>query len=121
MTRNLAAALLAGGLLFALSLPAAEAKPVRGTQTCEAKKVDHKIGDKNYSCTHCTNSICQENNGVLSGCGTEHTWKDCEEKKALIRQLLQTVPDLKLDSGTGGTKKLLPFAKPSDKVAPLTQ
>ena len=75
--------LLAAVLFFALSISAAEAAKVRGAQTCEAAKVDHKIGDKTYSCTHCTNSICDDVGGQLSNCGIEHTYKDCVEKATL--------------------------------------
>jgi hypothetical protein len=123
MFQKLATAAVASVFLLAMSVTDAEAKKIRGTQTCDAQKVDRKIGDKNYSCTHCSNSICDDVNGQISNCGIEHTYKDCEEKTAAKTgtTILQTQPDLMLDPGKQGTKKLLPAVKAPGTLAPAVQ
>jgi hypothetical protein len=125
-SKTLALAPLAGALLLAVSLPAAEAKPVRGTQTCDPGKVDHKIGDQMYSCTHCSNSICEEVNGQLTNCGIEHTYKDCTAKASVVNGgLFQTLPSktMTLDPGLQGTspQPFVPITRIPGKAAPLAQ
>lgn len=106
MIAKLSLGLLAGVLALGMSIADADAKKIRGTQTCDADKVDRTIQGKKYSCTHCSNSICDEINGQLANCGIEHTYKDCEEKQAARpgAEILQTLPDLTLDPGKLPTK-----------------
>lgn len=101
MITKLGLGLLAGVLALGMAIGDAEAKKVRGAQTCDAGKVDRTIQGKNYSCTHCSNSICDEINGQLTNCGIEHTYKDCEEKQASRTgsEILQSLPVLTLDPG----------------------
>lgn len=122
MTRKLGLIVLASVLALGLSIPDADAKKVRGTQTCDADKVDRTIQGKKYSCTHCSNSICDEDaNGQLANCGIEHTYKDCEEKAASRTQgLMQSFPeDMVLDPGPKVRKPKV-FQTPGT-LAPLAQ
>jgi hypothetical protein len=99
MLTKLGLGVLAGVLVLAMSIADADAKKVRGTETCDADKVDRTIQGKKYSCTHCSNSICDEINGQLVNCGIEHNYKDCEEKQASRTgtEILQSLPELTLE------------------------